>query len=118
MPGITGGFEGVMERYVSTIAALIAALWDALPEPAKALVFGTVIAWVRVLYDDKEPRHMRRFLEGLLCGLIALAVSSGAEVLGAPAGVGTVVGGMVGLFGADKVREWALSVAQRRADKL
>lgn len=106
------------EKYVGLIASMWSAFWDGLPDPVKASIFGTLVAWVRVLYDDKEPRHMRRFLEGLLCGLIALAVSSGAEVIGAPAGAGTVVGGMIGLFGADKVREWATGIAQRRADKL
>lgn len=108
----------MMERYVSTLAALIASMWDALPEPIRAAVFGTLIAWVRVLYDGKETRRVRRLLEGLLCGMIALAVSSGAQAIGAPQGWGTVVGGMVGLFGADKVREIALAVTQRRVDKL
>ncbi|MBR0568354.1 phage holin, lambda family [Azoarcus sp. L1K30] len=106
------------EKDIGLLTAIWNSFWEALPEPMKAAIFGTLIAWLRILYDDREPRGMRRFLEGLFCGAIALAISSGAEAIGLPSGLGTFVGAVIGLFGADKVRDLGYSIAQRKADRL
>lgn len=96
--------------------ALWAASWNALPEPIKGAVLGTAVAFLRVMYDDKEPRLVRRLLESALCGAIALCVSGIAEAAGMPPGTATFAGGAVGLFGADQVRIWARAIARRRLD--
>lgn len=90
------------------------ALFDLLPEPVKGALLGTVVAGLRVMYDDREPRILRRVLESLLCGAIALGVASGVEALGLAKGIGTFVGGAVGLIGADQVRSLAQLYAARR----
>ena len=85
--------------------SFLQALWDATPEPIKAAILGALIALLRVMYDDREPRRVRRLLEAALCGTIAFGVGSGAEAIGAQQGVATFLGGAIGLLGADKVRE-------------
>lgn len=87
---------------------------NSLPEPSKAALLATVIALLRVIYDGKEPRWVRRFLESLLCGAIALGVAHLVQALGLSSGWATFLGGAVGLFGADQVREWGRKVADGR----
>lgn len=92
------------------------AVWDSLPEPMRAALVATAVAMVRVMYDDREPRIVRRVLESVLCGAIALGVAELAEAVGLPSGYATFAGGAIGLLGADQVREWAKRVAQKRVD--
>lgn len=91
------------------------ALWAALPEPVRATVMSICIAMLRILYDGKEPRYVRRVLESLLCGAITFGASSGLHAMGAEPGWGVFIGGAVGLLGADKVREIGRRYANRRA---
>lgn len=97
------------------LAAMWNLFWVSLPEPIKAAVIATVVAGLRVMYDDKEPRQMRRILEAVLCGVIAFGVASGVEAMGWSSGMATFLGGFVGLIGADKVRELGKVFAERRA---
>lgn len=96
--------------------SLLAELWDGLGEPIKAAVISAVIAFLRILYDGREPRMIRRFLEAALCGSIALGVASGIEAMGWPQGLATFTGAFIGLFGADQVRAWGRTIAQRKVD--
>lgn len=95
---------------------LWAAIWAALPEPVRAAFLAACVALLRVVYDDKEPRWVRRILECALCGAIALGVAHLTEALGMLAGWATFLGGAVGLFGADQVRDWGRRVALKRID--
>ena len=81
------------------------AIWDATPEPVKAAILAVLVAMLRIMYDGKEPRWVRRLLEASLCGAIALGVAHLTESLGMPHGWGTFLGAVVGLLGADYVRE-------------
>lgn len=89
-------------------------LIDMLPEPVRAAALAAVIALVRVAYDGKEPRWIRRSLESILCGLIALGVSSLVQAVGMADGWSTFIGASIGLFGADKVREWGQRFAEKK----
>ena len=89
-------------------------LIEMLPEPARAAVLAALIAFVRVVYDGKEHRWIRRSLESVLCGLIALGLSNLISALGMPDGWSTFIGASVGLFGADKVREWGQRFAEKK----
>jgi len=93
-----------------------ATAWQALPEPVKAALLAALIALLRILYDDKEPRPVRTALECALCGSIALGVFYGIEAMHWPSGLGVFLGAGVGLFGADQVRAWGRALAQRRVD--
>lgn len=92
----------------------IVQLLETLPEPFRSALLATLVALLRVLYDGREPRWIRRVLESALCGSIALGVSYLAEAVGAPAGWATFFGAAIGLFGADQVRTWGRTIAERR----
>lgn len=94
-------------------------LWQFLlgiPEPIKAMIAGFAVAFLRVMYDDREPRMVRRLLEAALCGVIALCVATLAEAIGLDSRVSTFAGGAIGLIGADQVREWAQKFGARHIE--
>lgn len=93
------------------------ALWASMPEPVRAAVMSVGIAMLRIMYDGREPRIVRRILEALLCGAITFGASSGLQAIGAAPGWGVFVGGAVGLLGADKVRELGRRYANRRVEE-
>ena len=89
-------------------------LWDSVPEPVRASGLAWLVAMVRIMYDGREPRWIRRILEATLCGLIALVVAVMAGAMKLDPGVATFLGGAVGLLGADWVREKARQIAEMR----
>ena len=89
-------------------------LINMLPEPFRASALAAMVAFVRVMYDGKEPRLMRRVLESVLCGLIALSIAYMIEALGMSGNWATFIGGAVGLFGADQVRSWGRKFAEKK----
>lgn len=89
-------------------------LIELLPEPFRASALAAMVAFVRVMYDGKEPRLMRRVLESVLCGLIALSIAYMIEALGMSGNWATFIGGAVGLFGADQVRSWGRKFAEKK----
>lgn len=102
--------EDVMDNTTETIAKML----EALPEPVRAAMISFIVAMLRVVYDGKEPRWVRRILEATLCGTIALAVTHLTTALGFSSGWGVFLGAAIGLFGADQVREWGRRIAERR----
>lgn len=92
-------------------------LWMNMPEPIRAALMSMAIAVLRILYDGREPRVVRRVLESLLCGAITFGASSGLQAIGAETGWGVFVGGAIGLLGADKVREIGRRYANKRVDQ-
>ena len=89
-------------------------LINMLPEPFRASALAAMVAFVRVMYDGKEPSLMRRVLESVLCGLIALSIAYMVEALGMSGNWATFIGGAVGLFGADQVRSWGRKFAEKK----
>ena len=92
-------------------------LWNLVPEPVRIGLFGFLVAFLRANYDESEPRRMRRLLEAGLCGTIAYAISTAVEHFGIPQGLSVIIGGAVGLYGADKVREIGRRVAEKRINE-
>lgn len=93
------------------------ASWAALPEPVKAAILSAVVAFLRVMYDDREPRIIRRLLESALCGAIAFGVGSGLEAMSVAQGMSMFLGGAIGLLGADKVREIGKRYVRRKVEE-
>lgn len=96
----------------------IAGLWAILPEPVRAALIGALVAFLRVMYDNREPSILRRLLECALCGSIALCVAYLARAFGVGGDLSTFAGGAIGLVGADTVREWGRRIAERRVRDL
>lgn len=94
----------------------IQAVWGALPEPFKAAILATLIAILRVMYDGREPRFIRRLMEACLCGAIAFGLATGLEAVEVPSGMATFIGAAIGLLGADKVREFAQRYVSSKVD--
>jgi lambda family phage holin len=92
-------------------------LWGVLPEPFKAAILATLIAVLRILYDGREPRFLRRAMEACLCGAIAFGLATGLEAIEVPSGMATFIGAAIGLLGADKVREFAQQYVSARVDR-
>ena len=102
-----------MKEFIDTLAS---ACTEALSSPQiKGAIAGATIAFIRVMYDNKEPRMMRKLLESSLCGLIAWTTSYILPVLGMTLDLSIFVGGVVGLLGADKVRSLANTFAAKKA---
>lgn len=93
---------------------VLEALIELLPEPFRAAILAIIVAMLRVVYDGKEPRWLRRMLEATLCGCIALGVAYLCEGLGLRQGWATFLGASIGLLGADQVREIGRRVADKR----
>lgn len=85
-----------------------------IPEPFRAALLAALVSLLRILYDGKEPRWVRRLLEAALCGCIALGIAYLCEALGFRPGAATFVGAAVGLLGADQVREIGRRIADQR----
>lgn len=94
------------------------AVISAVPDTIQAALVGAAVAFLRVMYDDREPSFIRRLFECALCGAIAMCIASLAEATGMSGNYSTFIGGSVGLLGADQVRAWARKLAQKRVDKL
>lgn len=74
-----------------------------------ASLIAVVVSFLRIAYDHSTGRNKRTWLatftEAFLCGAITLAISSGLELFGIPASAATMVGGGIGWFGVEKMRE-------------
>jgi len=81
---INAGVRKVPEKNPSSWIAV----WDALPEPARAAIIGAAVSFFRVMYDDKEPRWLRRVFEVALCAALGFTVSYAVTAMGFSSGWG------------------------------
>jgi len=83
----------------------------------KAAFFSIFMAYLRILYENKEQKRLRKLLESLMCGGLTYAAASGLTYFSLPPGVSLFVGGMISLMGVDYVREKAKSIFDKRVEK-
>lgn len=76
-----------------------------------------ILSWLRIQYDDKEPKMVRRLLEASLGAVTVLVIGKTCEMLGLSSGWTYAAAGFIGVAGVDFVRELAKKWAQRKADK-
>lgn len=81
---------------------------------APALAFMT--AFVRICYDEKEPRYVRAILESIICGLVTLSCTAAIHAVGWDSNWSVFIGGFVGFLGADYIRFFARDFLRRRTD--
>lgn len=86
---------------------LLDALQD-IPPQWQGFLMAFVISILRVIYDGKESRPMRIFLEALICGGLSLCASTVISWLGLPQSLSVAAGGAIGFMGVMKVRQLAL----------
>ncbi|MBU3825215.1 MAG: phage holin, lambda family, partial [Candidatus Oceanisphaera merdipullorum] len=67
---------------------------------------AVAVAIVRVIYGGGSVRQM--ILEGTLCGLLSLTLTSGLELAGLPVSASSFVGGLVGFVGTAAARDFAM----------
>lgn len=66
------------------------------------------IAWLRITHLGGKGQ--RRVIEASLCGLLTIAFSNGMEFFfGIPRELSGFVGGWIGWYGVDRLREWSLA---------
>ena len=78
-------------------------------------ILAFALSYLRILYDDKEPRPVRRLLEALLGGLLVYIIGMTCEAFGLHSGWSYAAAGFVGVLGVDQVRQMAQRWANRKA---
>lgn len=108
----------MIDKDPNSLLSVIYAILDAFPVEIKAAILAGFISFLRIMYDNKEPSFVRRFLESCLCGAITVATSYLIQAIGLQEGWSMFLGGMIGLFGADYIRTKARKFAEARLQKL
>jgi lambda family phage holin len=78
-----------------------------------AFGLSVMIAVLRVVYGGGGRKQM--ILEGLLCGLVTLALAPLLEWAGLPQSMATFAGGAVGFIGTEKLRDLAIRFGEKKA---
>lgn len=84
-------------------------------EHGLAVALAFVLTYVRIMFDDKEPRPIRRVIEATLGALIVLTVGLTVEKFGLSSGWSYFASGFVGILGVDQVRAFGRMWAERKA---
>jgi len=100
------------EKSPEVWAAVLAWL-HAIAPSLYAFALSVTIAVVRVIYGGGSKRQM--ILEGLLCGLLTLALVPLVEYFGLPQSMATFVGGCCGFVGTEKLRDLAIRWGEKKA---
>lgn len=98
-------------------------LWSALVEAFNthglAGIMAFALGYLRIIYDDKESRPVRQFIEALLGACITVVVGLSAEHFGMSSGWAYACAGFTGVLGVNQVRQFAQRWAEGKvkADK-
>lgn len=87
----------------------IRAYW---PQISGALL-AMLIAYARIVYDGERGRE-GEWVEGILCGLLTLALTSGLTFVGLPIDIAPAIGGGIGFIGVKRLRKVALREFDKR----
>ena len=91
------------EKYTGVFGALI----DALNTHGLAGLMAFVLGYLRIIYDDRETRLVRQFIEALLGACITVVVGLTAEHFGMSSGWAYACAGFTGVLGVNQVRQLA-----------
>lgn len=98
-------------------AAVWLSLLDALNTHGLAGLMAFVLGYLRIIYDDRESRPMRQFIEALLGACITVVVGLSAEHFGMSSGWAYACAGFTGVLGVNQVRVLAQKWANGKVDK-
>lgn len=93
------------------------ALLDALNTHGLAGLMAFVLGYLRIIYDDRESRPMRQFIEAMLGACITVVVGLSAEHFGMSSGWAYACAGFTGVLGVNQVRVLAQKWANGKVDK-
>ena len=99
--------------------ALWAVIWSAIismSAATKGAIMAFFIAYLRVMYDGKETNTVRTLLEALLCGALSLCATSVIKWLNMQPDMAIAIGGAIGFFGVNTLREKILRFIDRKAE--
>lgn len=82
-----------------------------------APILSFVLAFLRTIYQDQEPRWVRRFLESSICGLITLSSGFAIDALGVNGDWKYAVAGGIGFLGTEYIRSVAVKFINKNVDK-
>ncbi|WP_392562469.1 phage holin, lambda family [Orbus sturtevantii] len=80
-------------------------------------ILATIIAGLRVLYDNHDITLFRVLIEALLCGALALCVGGLVERYNLPESAIITIAGAIGLIGFTTLRDKVLKILNRKIDK-
>ncbi|WP_428978752.1 phage holin, lambda family [Brenneria tiliae] len=79
-------------------------------------LFGAILAvlirYGMLIYNGTEKKN--EWIEGLVCGLLTLAITSSLDMFGLPISVSPAIGGAVGFIGVKKLGQLALRAINNR----
>lgn len=130
-PLLAGGVPFFESRTMSdkdpSVWAVAIAWLQEPPAVLQGFVMALLIAVLRVIYDRKEKAWQRIALEGLLCGFLTIAGTALAALAigfwfpsfqASMALISVGLGGTVGFFGVEVVRQLAIKVLRINLTKL
>ena len=91
------------DKYTSAWPALV----EAFNTHGLAGLMAFVLGYLRIIYDDRESRPMRQFIEALLGACITVVVGLTAEHFGMSSGWAYACAGFTGVLGVNQVRQLA-----------
>lgn len=80
-------------------------------------VMASIIATLRILYDDNKTKPTRIILEALTCGALSLCVTGIVEIFNLPTSAAITIGGTIGFIGVTALRNFILKIITNRIDK-
>lgn len=96
---------------------LWAGILAALSSPSiQGMVMAVIVAFLRVLYDDKETSKVRILLESLICGALSLSASSFIGWMDWPPSLSVGVGGMIGFLGVTAIRGFIVKFVGKKVE--
>ena len=79
-------------------------VWDTMPETIKVWLTAFAVSFLRILYDDSEPRRLKLFIESVLCGIIAAVLLPFISLIGLSAEYNQFLAAAVGVYGFQEIR--------------
>lgn len=86
----------------------------ALKSHGLAVLLTFILSYLRILYDDREPKPLRQLIEALLGALMVLIIGLTCEKFGLSSGWSYAAAGFIGTLGVNQVRTLARKWANRK----
>lgn len=90
----------------------------ALKENGLAMALTFLLTWLRIQFDDREPRPLRQLIEASLGSLIVMVVGLSMKEFGLSSAWSFAAAGFIGVLGVEQIRQLGRRWAERKADSL